>query len=359
VAVLPQALDLEIESFELIQRGIAELWRRMVANDPRADQKPLLLSYDVHPSPAGPVLIEVNTNAGGIMTAISAAHTLSRDCADWERAQLRARLLELFERDLLGSLSRKDGVLAIVDDQLEAQTLLPEMKALAELFKTRVAQVLVLDASELRFAQGRLRFGELAIDAVYWRSTDFLIAEPRHEAIKQALDAGSLQLAPSPDAYRAIAQKSHFVRWSAQPVLAQSGSATFSIAETWPLASRAIETWYQTRADWVFKPISGHASRGVYVGKSISRARLESLAVDDYLAQRYAPHPSVLREGASWKYDLRFFADRGEIIAAAARVFQGQVVGMRTPGSGFAPIQVGTRCCLLASLAGPHRSPSC
>ncbi len=88
----------------------------------------------------------------------------------------------------------------------------------------------------------------------------------------------------------------------------------------------------------------------MYVGKSISRKRLASLEPDLYLAQRYAPHPKLLRDNSEWKYDLRFYADRGEIIGAAARVFQGQVVGMRTAGSGFAPVRVGDACCIQGAL---------
>ena len=109
--------------------------------------------------------------------------------------------------------------------------------------------------------------------------------------------------------------------------------------------------WIADRKAWVFKPESGYASRGVYVGKSISRQKLAELPMDSYLAQHYAPHPILDRDGVEWKYDVRFFADRGQIIGAAARVFQGQVVGLRQPGSGFAPIRIAEACCLIGALA--------
>jgi hypothetical protein len=47
---------------------------------------------------------------------------------------------------------------------------------------------------------------------------------------------------------------------------------------------------------------------------------------------------------------VRFFADRSSVIGAAAHVFQGQVVGMRQPGSGFAPVRIGRNCCLTRAL---------
>ncbi len=340
-------------ALQLVCRGIEALWQRIVAANPLADARPLLLSYDVHPTPAGPVLIEVNTNAGGVLTAMQAAQKGNECCADWQHGQLEARLLALFRRDLLGPDRQTTGVIAIVDDQLSAQPLLTEMQALAELIRPFAEEVLVIDALALRFSEGRLRHENKPIDRVYWRSTDFLLTEPRHEGIRRAVLEMSTILAPSPEAYSAIADKRRFIEWSAQPELARDDPTglSFRIAETEPMSARATAAWYADRSHWVFKPASGFASRGVYVGKSISRKKLAELPADDYLAQRYAAHPVIDRDGREWKYDVRFFADRGQIIGAAARVFHGQVLGMREPGSGFAPIHVGAACCLIGALA--------
>lgn len=351
--VLAEPVPIAQATLDLARRGVAALWARIVAADPRADERPLLLSYDVHPSPEGPVLIEVNTNAGGIATAIQAAREINTCCRDWEQEILERRLLALFRRDLLGDDPARSGVVAIVDDALATQALLPEMRALAGLMRRQAAQVLVLDAAELHYADGRLRQGGTAIDRVYWRSTDFLLAEPRHAAVRRAMEEGTTVLAPSPQAYAAIADKRRFLDWSSQPELARDAASgqVFRIAETVPMATRSAEQWHADRAEWVFKPASGYASRGVYVGKSISRHKLAELPVESYLAQRYAPHPVVDRNGHAWKYDIRFYADRGTVIGAAARVFQGQVVGMRGPGAGFAPVRIGDSCCLISALA--------
>lgn len=355
--VLPDAVPVSPATLTLITRGIRTLWQRIVSAHPGANVRPLLLSYDVHPTPDGPVLIEINTNAGGILTAIEAARHGNDCCADWERRQLEDRLVALFRRDLLGPTPEATGVVAIVDDELDRQALLPEMHALAGLMRPYAQQVRVVDAAGLVFADGRLRHEGIAIDRIYWRSTDFMLDEPRHAAIHRAVQEGSTVLAPSPDAYAAIADKRRFLDWSAQVELSrdEASGIAFRIAETQPLASRPLERWYAERSQWVFKPVCGHASRGVYVGRSISRAKLAQLPAADYLAQRYAPHPVVDRAGAQWKYDVRFFADRDQVIGAAARVFQGQVVGMKTPGSGFAPIRVGEACCLIGAFAATQR----
>lgn len=350
--LVEQAVPLAPSTLQLISQGIATLWNRIVAAQPDAEQRPLLLSYDVHPSPAGPVLIEVNTNAGGVLTAIRAARLGNTCCADWEQGLLEQRLLALFRRDLLGATPEATGVVAIVDDQLASQPLRDEMQALGELLRPSARDVVLADAAQLEFSGGRLRYRGRAIDRIYWRSTDFMLQEPAHAPVREALAAGAIVLAPSPQAYRAIADKRRFLEWSAAPELARDNGSglSFNVAETLPLSARSIAEWYAARADWVFKPVTGHASRGVYLGKSISRQKLSELPADAYLAQRYAPHPVIDRDGRSWKYDVRFFADRGQVIGAAARVFQGQVVGMRALGSGFAPIKVDQACCLVGAL---------
>ncbi len=351
--VLERPVPVSTLALKLVANGIQTLWTRIVATNPLADSRPLLLSYDVHPTPDGPVLIEVNTNAGGVLTAMQAARNGNDCCADWEHGLLEERLPELFRHDLLGLDREKTGVVAIVDDHLASQPLLSEMHALADLLRPFARDVLVVDAAQLTFRDGRLRFADQPVDRVYWRSTDFLLSEPAHAPVRQAVIEGSTILAPSPDAYRAIADKRRFVEWSKEPELArdEATALSFRIAETLPMSARTMEAWYADRGDWVFKPASGFASRGVYVGRSISRRKLAELPAAAYLAQRYAPHPVIDRNGREWKYDVRFFADRGQIIGAAARVFHGQVVGMRAPGSGFAPIRVDATCCLMGALA--------
>lgn len=353
LSIINEAVPVSAVAMRLVSVGVEALWRRIVKLDPRAESRPLLLSYDVHPSPEGPVLIEVNTNAGGVLTAIEAARHGNDCCADLQQGLLEARLLALFRRDLLGPDPDQTGVVAIIDDHLASQTLEPEMQALAALMRPFAREVRVVDAAELRYHEGRLRHGELAIDRVYWRSTDFLLDDPAHAAVRRAVKEQSTILAPTPEAYEAIADKRRFVEWSRQPELARDDTTglSFRIAETLPMSARTTEAWYADRKEWVFKPAAGYASRGVYVGKSISRRKLEELPAGAYLAQRYAPHPVLDRDGREWKYDARFFADRGKIIGAAARVFHGQVVGLREPGSGFAPIRVGTSCCLIGALA--------
>ncbi|MDP9139567.1 MAG: hypothetical protein M3O62_02090, partial [Pseudomonadota bacterium] len=316
LSILDQAVPVSPVAMRLVSVGVQALWRRIVASHPEAESRPLLLSYDVHPSPEGPVLIEVNTNAGGVLTAIEAARQGNDCCADLQQNLLEARLLALFQRDLLGPDREQTGIVAIVDDKLETQTLLAEMQALAQLIQPHAIDVRVVDTADIAYRDGRLRHGEDAIDRVYWRSTDFLLAEPAHADVRRAVREGTTVIAPSPEAYDAIANKRRFVEWSAQTELSRDEETGLAlrIAETLPMAARTTSDWHADRRNWVFKPVSGYASRGVYVGKSVSRRKLDELPAADYLAQRYAPHPVIDRDGRQWKYDVRFFADRGQVI---------------------------------------------
>ena len=197
---------------KLIARGIEHLWTRILAANAMADSRPLLLSYDVHPSPEGPVLIEVNTNAGGVLTAIQAARQGNDCCADWQQGMLEDKLLALFRRDLLGDDANMTGVVAIVDDQLASQPLLAEMLAIADLLRPFAREVRVVDEAELSFGDGRLQHAGVPVDRIYWRSTDFLLTAPEHAPVRRAVSEGSTILAPSPQAYEAIADKRRFHR---------------------------------------------------------------------------------------------------------------------------------------------------
>ncbi|MGJ8669958.1 MAG: hypothetical protein ACSHXK_10765 [Oceanococcus sp.] len=350
----PAVIDCEIalapESLDLIQCGVSALWQRIAATCGPQKVQSLLLSYDVHPTPDGPVLIEVNTNAGGILSSMQAAKQVNDCCPDAEQLFSQHRLLSLFQRDLLGTSEGTRNV-AIVDDNVATQPLLGEMTQLAALFQSDGHNVRVIDAAELSYTDGRLIHKDWPIDRVYWRSTDFRLEVAEHAPIRQALQDGAISLAPSPQAYGAIADKSRLLSWSLDPVLAVNEEGLkFRIAETHRLSSRPLDEWYAERAQWVFKPGEGYGSRGVYVGKRISRKKLASLDPKIYVVQRYAPHPNISRGGEPWKYDLRFYADQGEIIGVSARVFQGQVVGLSASGSGFSPVRIGTSCCIVGAL---------
>ena len=111
------------------------------------------------------------------------------------------------------------------------------MRELGDLLRPLAQDVLIVDAGELEFRDGRLRHSDTTIDRIYWRSTDFFLSDPVHAPIRQAVLSGSVVLTPSPEAYQAIADKRRLVNWSKQPELARDAVSglTFRVAETVPL----------------------------------------------------------------------------------------------------------------------------
>jgi hypothetical protein len=95
----------------------------------------------------------------------------------------------------------------------------------------------------------------------------------------------------------------------------------------------------------VFKPCAAYGSKAVYRGDKISRRKLEEIANEPgYLAQRRVEPGEVRVETLDgpnvMKFDVRAYAYRDEVLLLGARVYQGQVTNLRSPGGGFSAICV-------------------
>ena len=100
------------------------------------------------------------------------------------------------------------------------------------------------------------------------------------------------------------------------------------------------QIWAQ-RKHLIFKPVARYGSKGVLVGKSISRTRFAELEPLETLVQDLVP-PSQIQDsdGNSFKVDLRLYAWRGRSLGIAARLYQGQVTNLQTVGGGFAAVNL-------------------
>jgi hypothetical protein len=114
-----------------------------------------------------------------------------------------------------------------------------------------------------------------------------------------------------------------------------------TIPETRLLAGLSTEEAWRTRKQWVFKPDTGYASRGVYVGEELTKHKLAELVPEQTLIQRRIPPSLTLGEqGQAFKTDYRLFVYRDRILASAARIYQGQVTNLRTENGGFAKVRL-------------------
>ncbi len=317
----------------------------------------VFMGYDFHLTPDGPRLIEINTNAGGayINAAIASAQQVC--CPEIEQG--RDRLAAEFERAAIAMFAnefkRQFGDrplrhIAIVDDAPEDQFLHPEFLLARRMFEAAGISAEIVDAKNLVYTAGVLRADSRDIDLVYNRLTDFQFADPSHAALAGAWRDGAVAVTPSPRHHALYADKRNLVLLSDKTLMRAIGLAhhhadALDIAPSATLVAEAdADALWSGRRDLFFKPSAGYGSRAVYRGDKMTKSVWSQIRKGGYIAQNYAP-PSerhVLLDGEKEvrKMDVRLYAYQGEVILAAARIYQGQTTNFRTPGGGFAPVFV-------------------
>jgi hypothetical protein len=339
----------------LVDEGAADIVRFAPGN------AGVLMGYDFHVTPAGPRLIEVNTNAGGAL--LNGLHTLSLCdpaklaclCQDFLPVEtIRERILRTFVAELeavRGVGSRLERI-AIADERPREQFLFPEFELFVALFAEAGIAASICDTADLVRASGGLALDGRAVDLVYLRDTDFTLDEPRSAALRAAYRAAEVVVTPSPREHHLLANKRRLALFSSREALGRLGVAPEDarflaevVPETLPLAELGRERAWRERRGWVFKPCAAFGSRAVYRGDKISRRKLDEIAGDlSFLAQRRVEPGVVAVETIdgprAMKFDVRAYAYRDEVLLLGARVYQGQVTNLRSPGGGFSAICV-------------------
>lgn len=328
----------------------------------RLDFGPLgvFMGFDFHLTPAGPRLIEINTNAGGALINAVLAQAQAACCREMEWLIKPPPPLETLEAAFIAMFrdewqrQRQTGeplAVAIVDDAPEAQYLHPEFLLFERLFARQGWQARVADAGSLVFRNGRLTAGELALDLVYNRLTDFYLEAPHHAALREAYATGAVVLTPHPRAHALYADKRNLILLSDAEVLAALGAPrevirllATHVPRTVAMTEDNAEHLWAERRHWFFKPATGYGSKAAYRGDKLTRRVWQEILAGDYVAQAIAP-PSERRvpvdeATTELKLDLRAYAYAGRIQLFAARLYAGQTTNFRTPGGGFAPVFV-------------------
>jgi len=236
--------------------------------------------------------------------------------------------------------------IAIIDQHPEGQFLYPEMQVFAALFKQAGIATIIADPSALMATDNGLYCSGQRIDMIYNRHCDFYLTTPEMAVIRAAWLNGQVCLSPNPRSYGLLADKRRMILWSGQHGLGNMGLGKqetdllqHSIPATKLLESLPLEEAWRTHKQWVFKPNTGYASRGVYVGNKLTTAKLAALDAHNTIIQQWVP-PSISQypDELPFKTDFRLFAYRSQIIAISARLYQGQVTNLRTPNGGFARV---------------------
>jgi hypothetical protein len=359
----------DIDSMRAVIRVIDTLadsdpWRaRVLPQAPAIAQRDpgypsVLFGFDFHLTEAGPQLIEINTNAGGALVATQLLSGQS-GCCELDSVLPPAQRAARAEGDIIDSLfdswrcARGDQPLqhiAIVDEQPASQYLYAEFRRFAALLSERGIVVTICDPRELTFDGSVLRRGDVAIDLLYNRLTDFYLEAEHLSALRDAYVADRVVLTPHPHAHALYADKRLLALLSDDAELRALGvdEADRSLLLRHVPLTRCVDPahadmLWNMRRELFFKPAGAYGGRGAYQGAKLTRATFQQILAGDYVAQREVPPPTrrlrVDGERVSdLKSDLRCYVYRGEIQLLAARLWRGQTTNFRTPGGGFASV---------------------
>ena len=389
--VLAEAKSIVAAFFEL---RMSAAWQGHVLEQtglthPNAADEPgnfsALMGYDFHLNKEGQLkLIEINTNAS--MSLISDALYRMAGVQDPWQGRFRNLVVETFRSEYQLSQAGEGSALrsiAIADEAPLEQRLYLEFLLYQELFENHGIDCRIEDSGELGFdpTSRRLRSSDgTQIDLVYNRDTDFYLETPRTSSLREAWLARAACVSPNPREYALLADKTRLIELSKHSKTGTTAEAsTKAVTETKteaqtagaPLATRfgiseksaslitscllhardvdpadADRLW-ESRNRLFFKPKRSFGGKAVYRGSSVSRRVFnEHILKNDYVAQEFAPPTTVSlpsddfgQGGGEFKFDLRFFAYRGEVQLGIARLYQGQTTNFQNAGGGVATLE--------------------
>ena len=318
------------------------------------------MGFDFHLSANGPRLIEINTNAGGALLNVALARAQQSCCEamDWafplERKAdtLEQTLFDMFQTEwrLQRGTAPLQSVL-IVDDDPVAQYLAPEFELFRQLFTRFGLAAAIADPSALTWHDGKLWHQGAAVDMVYNRITDFYLDEPRHEALRQAYEAGAVVLTPDPHAHALYADKRNLIALGQDALLETWGSSDADrsllqagVPQTELVTPEHADDLWARRRQLFFKPVAGFGAKAAYRGDKLTRRVWAEIREGDFVAQALvAPGQRLIEiDGVQTdlKFDIRAYSYAGQVQLLAARMYAGQTTNFRTEGGGFAPVLV-------------------
>lgn len=345
-----------------------------IARHAPAGARGVFFGYDFHLRGGGVGLIEINTNAGGAMlnAVLARAH---RACSlGAEQLSHAAAAGAVFEQNIVDMFhaewdradrGRPLKSIAIVDNAPDGQYLYPEFLLFQNLFERHGLRAVIADPAEFSLREGVLWCGDLAIDLVYNRLTDFMLETEESATLRSAYLADAVVLTPHPHAHALYADKRNLAILSDAGRLRQLGvpEDVQAVLRANVLSTEVVdaadgERLWSARRQLFFKPNAGFGGRAAYRGDKLTRRVWQEILAGDYVAQ-HLMMPGERASGsqedpALLKFDLRLYTYAGASQWIAARVYQGQTTNFRTPGGGFAPVY-----CVAEPAAAPADLAAC
>jgi len=302
------------------------------------DWPAMLMGYDFHLTDEGPKLIEINNNAGGLY--------IGRDDAGHDRWLPQPALTGSLEQRLVAMFAPRWRAIAIMDADVRAQFMYPEMCAYARLLRADGRWVELVSPEAISATADGLYVDGIRLDAIYNRHTDFYLQSPELAHVRTAFMAGRIELNPYPRSYALVGDERRMADWWREEWLAACVEPETValirrvVPETHRLADMDMDDVWRRRAQFVFKPAARHAGKGVVLGRGMSRKRFATFDPADTIVQQWVPASMVELEGRAWKLDVRLYMHGERLIALAGRVWRGQLTNFREPGSGWVAIDV-------------------
>jgi len=317
----------------------------------------VFFGYDFHLSPKGPQFIEVNSNAGGALLNAILVRAQTAGCDSAEVNTIASQnpeqaFIAMFVEEWQAERDRQPlHSIAIVDESPPTQFMLPEFLLFKKLFEQNHINTVICDPSELDYRDGSLWYGDLSIDLVYNRLTDFGLEAEKLKPLREAYLAEAVVVTPHPRAHALYADKRNLSILTDEIALLDMGVAAEirtllleGIAHTICVHKEDAEALWAARKQLFFKPAKGYGSKAAYRGDSVTKRVFGEILQGNYVAQTLV-RPSerqlkVENEIVDLKLDLRQYVYRGRTQLTSARLYQGQTTNFRTPGSGFASVVV-------------------
>jgi hypothetical protein len=326
----------------------------------RAGPHGVCMGYDFHLTTDGPRLIEINTNAGGLLLNAALVRAQEACCdsmrfafaSQFQTGSLETALIDMFVAEWqLQRGSGRPAHVAIVDTAPDTQYLAPEFDLFQQMFVRHGVAASVVDPTALQWRDGALWQGDVRVDMVYNRLTDFYLEDSAHQSIRQAYEAGAIVLTPDPHAHALYADKRNLIALSSDSQLAAWGlseverAALLSVVPRTELvqADQADALWARRR-QLFFKPVAGFGARAAYRGDKLTRRVWADILAGGFVAQALVPPSARMVELdgvlSDLKFDVRAYTYDGQVQLLAARMYSGQTTNFRTEGGGFAPVIV-------------------
>jgi hypothetical protein len=289
-----------------------------------------------HDAPERWQLIECNDNGSGLLFAalinrlfyeaagasqgLSVAPPPTFDAVADRVAAMIAREAEQF----FGA--RPEGLLLVVDDEVSLHTgrFRHELALLRDLCRRHGWAAELGAPGELEWDGRRLLRRATPVCFVVNRSTDFFWTADAFAPLRAAYASAGVYIAPNPFTYATRSDKRLLV-WLSSPArdtelgITAEERALLSahVPETHLLRAENLDQLAAGKAELVFKPSHGFASRGLLASAQLGHARLRRLLKrgDEYVAQKKVsklPLDGGPPQHATLWADLRVWAYRGE-----------------------------------------------